>query len=74
MKRLRDEISERSPTDLRAIDDSSVPREIAPVVVTINRLFTMLRQSVQSQQQFISNCRPSVAHADHGNAGTIGPA
>jgi two-component system sensor histidine kinase TctE len=55
MKRLRDEISERSPTDLRAIDDSSVPREIAPVVVTINRLFAMLRQSVQAQQQFISN-------------------
>jgi two-component system sensor histidine kinase TctE len=32
-----------------------VPREIAPVVVTLNRLFTMLRSSVQSQQQFIAN-------------------
>ena len=55
VKRLRDEIAERSPLDLRPIDESSVPREIAPVVVTLNRLFVMLRTSVQSQQQFIAN-------------------
>jgi two-component system sensor histidine kinase TctE len=55
VKRLRDEIAARSPLDLRPIDESSVPREIAPVVVTLNRLFTLLRTSVQSQQQFISN-------------------
>jgi two-component system sensor histidine kinase TctE len=54
VKRLRDEIAERSPLDLRPIDESSVPREIAPVVVTLNRLFSLLRASVQSQQQFIS--------------------
>jgi two-component system, OmpR family, sensor histidine kinase TctE len=55
MKKLRDEIGRRSPLDLRAIDEASVPREIAPVVVTLNRLFAMLRTSVQSQQQFIAN-------------------
>lgn len=55
VNRLRDEIAERSPQDLRPIDESSVPREIAPVVVTLNRLFTTLRSSVQSQQQFIAN-------------------
>jgi two-component system sensor histidine kinase TctE len=55
IKRLRDEIAERSPLDLRPIVESTVPREIAPVVVTLNRLFTMLRASVQSQQQFIAN-------------------
>ena len=55
IKRLRDEIAARSPQDLRAIDEASVPREIAPVVVTLNRLFTSLRSSVQSQQQFIAN-------------------
>src|ERR1019366_6525521 len=55
VKRLRDEIAQRSPLDLRPIVESSVPREIAPVVVTLNRLFGMLRASVQSQQQFIAN-------------------
>src|ERR1019366_4525979 len=49
------EIAARSPQDLRPIDESSVPRELAPVVVTLNRLFTTLRSSVQSQQQFIAN-------------------
>jgi two-component system, OmpR family, sensor histidine kinase TctE len=55
IKRLRNEIAARSPLDLRPILESSVPREIAPVVVTLNRLFHMLRTAVQSQQQFIAN-------------------
>jgi two-component system, OmpR family, sensor histidine kinase TctE len=55
VRTLRDEIAERSPLDLRPIVESSVPREIVPVVVTLNRLFGMLRTAVQSQQQFIAN-------------------
>ncbi len=55
VKRLRDEIAERSPLDLRPIVESSVPREIAPLAVTLNRLFATLRASAQSQQQFIAN-------------------
>jgi two-component system, OmpR family, sensor histidine kinase TctE len=55
MKRLRQEIAARSPQDLRAIDETSVPRELAPAVVTLNRLFATLRSSVQSHQQFIAN-------------------
>jgi two-component system, OmpR family, sensor histidine kinase TctE len=55
VKNLRDEIAARSPNDLRSIDESSVPREIAPVVVTLNRLLATVRSSVQSQQQFIAN-------------------
>lgn len=55
VKKLRDEIGRRSALDLRPIDEASVPREIAPVVITLNRLFLLLRTSVQSQQQFIAN-------------------
>jgi two-component system sensor histidine kinase TctE len=55
VRRLRDEIAERSPLDLRPIVESSVPREIAPLAATLNRLFGLLRASVQSQQQFIAN-------------------
>jgi len=55
VRRLRNDIAERSPTDLRPIVETSVPREIAPVVVTLNRLFTLLRTAVQSQQQFIAD-------------------
>jgi two-component system sensor histidine kinase TctE len=55
LKRLREEIARRSALDLRPIDVTSVPREIAPVVVTLNRLFGMFKTSVQAQQQFIAN-------------------
>jgi two-component system, OmpR family, sensor histidine kinase TctE len=55
VRKLRDEIAQRSPLDLRPIVDSTVPREIAPVVVTLNRLFATLRAAAQSQQQFIAN-------------------
>jgi two-component system sensor histidine kinase TctE len=55
LKRLRDDIAARSPQDLRPIEETAAPREIAPVVVTLNRLFNTLRTSAQSQQQFIAN-------------------
>jgi two-component system sensor histidine kinase TctE len=55
LKKLRDEVAERSPSDLRPIVESSVPREMAPLAATLNRLFGMLRTAVQSQQQFIAN-------------------
>ena len=53
--KLRDEIAARSPQDLRPMDETAVPREIAPLVVNLNRLFSTLRSSVQSQQEFIAN-------------------
>ena len=55
VRRLRDEIAQRSPLDLRPILENTAPREIAPVVVTLNRLFAALRAGAQSQQQFIAN-------------------
>ena len=55
MRRLRDEIAQRSPLDLRPIAETSAPREVAPVVVTLNRLFAALRAGAQSQRQFIAN-------------------
>src|SRR5450631_3737685 len=55
VRKLREEIAARSPQDLRPIVETTVPREIAPVVVTLNRLFTTLRSSEQSQQKFIAN-------------------
>ncbi len=55
VRRLRDEIAQRSPLDLRPIPDTAVPSELAPLTATVNRLFVMLRTAVQSQQQFIAN-------------------
>jgi two-component system sensor histidine kinase TctE len=55
LTRLRDEIAARSSLDLRPIAESSVPREIAPLAATLNRLFGLLHTTNQSQQQFIAD-------------------
>ena len=55
LTRLRNEIAERSPLDLRPIAESSVPREVAPLAATLNRLFALLRTTSRSQQQFIAD-------------------
>jgi two-component system sensor histidine kinase TctE len=55
LKKLRDEIAARSPLDLRPIAVAAVPREIAPLAATLNRLFLLLRTTTQSQQQFVAN-------------------
>jgi two-component system sensor histidine kinase TctE len=55
LRRLRNEIAERSSLDLRPIAESSVPREVAPLAATLNRLFALLRTTSQSQQQFIAD-------------------
>ncbi len=55
LTRLREEIAARSPLDLRPIAETSVPREIAPLAATLNRLFGLLRTTNQSQQQFIAD-------------------
>jgi two-component system sensor histidine kinase TctE len=55
VRKLRDEVAERSPQDLRPIVETGVPRELAPLAATLNRLFATLRTSVESQKQFIAN-------------------
>jgi two-component system sensor histidine kinase TctE len=55
LRRLRSEIAERSSFDLRPIAESAVPREVAPLAATLNRLFALLRTTSQSQQQFIAD-------------------
>ncbi len=55
IRRLRDELAERSPADLRPIAEASVPSELAPLAAALNRLFALLRGSIQSQQQFVAN-------------------
>ncbi len=55
IRRLRDELAERSPADLRPIAEVSVPSELAPLTAALNRLFALLRGSIQSQQQFVAN-------------------
>lgn len=55
LERLREQIAERSPSDLRPVDDSGVPREVLPLVASLNHLLGRLDGAIVSQQQFIGN-------------------
>ncbi len=55
IRRLREELELRSVADLRPIAADGIPLELVPLATTLNRLFAMLRESIQSQRRFIAN-------------------
>ena len=52
---IRTQILGRTPHDLRPLDDSTTPVEIAPAIEALNRLFAKLRESNESQRRFMAN-------------------
>lgn len=55
LERLREEIAERSPRDLRPVVEDGKPREITPLVHALNQLLARLNSAIDAQQRFIAN-------------------
>jgi len=55
LARLSDEIRERSPRDLRAINEQGAPAEAEPLVAALNKLFGQVDESNRNQQRFLAN-------------------
>ncbi|MEO7404581.1 MAG: sensor histidine kinase [Burkholderiales bacterium] len=55
LERLRGEIEQRSPEDLRPVSEIDAPDEVRPLVHELNQLLDRLRGALASQQQFIGN-------------------
>jgi two-component system sensor histidine kinase TctE len=55
LKVLADEISKRSPHDLRPIADANVLIEVKSLTDTINGLLTQLSAAIAGQQRFVAN-------------------
>jgi len=55
LARLSDEILERSPRDLRAINERGAPAEAKPLVAALNKLFDQVDESNRNQQRFLAN-------------------
>lgn len=55
LERLREEIAKRSPADLRPVADADAPREVQPLLASLNQLLGRMRGTLDSQQQFIGN-------------------
>ena len=55
LARVTSDLLGRSPRDLRPLDGSIAPTEIAPVVDAFNRLLSQLRESTAMQQRFLAD-------------------
>jgi two-component system sensor histidine kinase TctE len=55
LARLSDEIRERSPRDLRPINERGAPAEAEPLVAALNKLFDQVDESNRNQQRFLAN-------------------
>jgi two-component system sensor histidine kinase TctE len=55
LARVTSELLSRTPRDLRPVDGSNAPAEIAPVVDAFNGLLSKLHESTATQQRFLAD-------------------
>ena len=55
LSELEDRIRERKSDDLSPLDDSGVPVEVAPLVMSVNGLLTRLHDSIATQKRFLAD-------------------
>jgi len=55
LARLSEEIKERSPADLHALDEGKAPEETRPLIAALNGLLGELAAANRSQQRFLAN-------------------
>ncbi|MDP2693337.1 MAG: ATP-binding protein [Gallionella sp.] len=55
LDRLAREVGQREPDNLAALDASSVPREVLPLIERLNRLFTRIDASMQKERRFTAD-------------------
>ena len=55
LRKLRNELTQRSPNDLHAVDESHAPSEVRPAIIALNRLFQRIRETSESQRRFLAD-------------------
>jgi two-component system, OmpR family, sensor histidine kinase TctE len=55
LDRLRRELAARNPTDVRPVDTTLAPREVAPLVDAFNQMLARVAQNNEAQKRFIAN-------------------
>ncbi|MDR2189097.1 MAG: sensor histidine kinase N-terminal domain-containing protein [Azonexus sp.] len=55
LDRLADDIAARTPEALSPLPDDGLPREVAPLVATLNRLFGRLGQTLENERRFTAD-------------------
>ena len=52
---LKEAVERRSPNDLSALDTSSSPDEVLPLVQSLNRLFGLVNAQAENQRRFVAD-------------------
>lgn len=55
LDKLTREVEQREPDNLAALDASSAPREVTPLIERLNRLFTRIDASMQKERRFTAD-------------------
>lgn len=55
LDKLASEVGRREPDNLAALDASSAPREVAPLIERLNRLFARIKSSMEKERRFTSD-------------------
>jgi signal transduction histidine kinase len=55
LRKLRNELQQRSPNDLRPVDESHAPSEVRPAIIALNRLLQRIHETSQSQRRFLAD-------------------
>lgn len=55
LRKLRNELLQRSPNDLRPVDESHAPSEVRPAIVALNRLLQRVQETSESQRRFLAD-------------------
>ena len=55
LRRLGNELQQRSPSDLQPFEEAQVPTEVRPAIVALNRLFQRIRETSESQRRFLAD-------------------
>ncbi|MFZ2300536.1 MAG: ATP-binding protein [Gallionella sp.] len=55
LDKLAREVEQREPDNLSALDASSAPREVVPLIERLNRLFTRIDASMQKERRFTAD-------------------
>ncbi|MBX9685522.1 MAG: sensor histidine kinase N-terminal domain-containing protein [Candidatus Obscuribacterales bacterium] len=53
--RLKEAVESRNPADLRPLSEQNVPKEVKPLVLSINKLLLRLQEDRDLQKRFLSN-------------------
>ncbi|MHB0925684.1 MAG: ATP-binding protein [Gallionellaceae bacterium] len=55
LEKLAREVEQREPDNLAALDASTAPREVVPLIERLNRLFTRIEASMQKERRFTAD-------------------